>query len=154
MKNSIRTFLDVLLRTYILTVTFNLIFHILIKHNLLFYKWCVLKLAFKIKCFASLIFHNFNLYFWNIKLKIYLFYYICEVKFSSSFQHNGMTYITDGLVTSSFFRDGHHHVVRHLDLIEIVNSNVLRQDGPNIAIEINAMLMTVVGNDIIYNPDI
>lgn len=45
-------------------------------------------------------------------------------------------------------------MVRHLALIEIVNSNVLRQDGPNIAIEINAMLMTVVGNDIIYNPDI
>lgn len=63
-------------------------------------------------------------------------------------------YISDGLVTSSFFRDGHHHVVRHLALIEIVNSNVLRQDGSNIAIEINAMLMTVVGNDIIYNPDI
>lgn len=70
-----------------------------------------------------------------------------------SFEHNGMTYISGGLVTSSFFRDG-HHVVRHLALIEIVNWNVLRQAGPNIAIEINAMLMTVVGNDIIYNPDI
>lgn len=45
-------------------------------------------------------------------------------------------------------------MVRHLALIEIVNSNVLQPAGPNIAIEINAMLMTVLGNDIIYNPDI
>lgn len=35
------------------------------------------------------------------------------------------------------------HVVSHLALIEIVNSNVLRRAGPNIAIEINAMLMIV-----------
>lgn len=53
-----------------------------------------------------------------------------------------MTYVLDGLVTRALFRVD--HVVSHLALIEIVNSNVLRRAGPNITIEINAMLMIVL----------
>jgi len=52
-----------------------------------------------------------------------------------------MTYVL-GLVTGAVFRVD--HVVSHLAMIEIVNSNVLRLAGPNITIEINAMLMIVL----------
>lgn len=52
-----------------------------------------------------------------------------------------MTYVLGGLVTGGLFRVD--HMVSHLALIEIVNLNVLRT-GPNITIEINAMLMIVL----------
>jgi len=55
--------------------------------------------------------------------------------------HYRMTYVL-GLVTGAVFRVD--HVVSHLAVIEIVNSNVLRLAGPNITIEINAMLMIVL----------
>lgn len=51
-----------------------------------------------------------------------------------------MIYVLGGLVTRALFRVD--HVVSHLALIEIMNSNVLRWAGPNITIEINVMLMT------------
>lgn len=53
-----------------------------------------------------------------------------------------MTYVLRGLVIRALFRVD--YMVSHLALIEIVNSNILQRASPNITIEINAMLMTVL----------
>jgi len=56
--------------------------------------------------------------------------------------HYRMTYVLRSLVTRALFHVD--YMVSHLTLIEIMNSNILQRASPNITIEINAMLMTVL----------